>query len=159
MISIFIEINDMNYIDEIIDVAKSKNIKPNILIDGEKLTKNENYFRKLYNNGYDIAYGGKTKEDLKLFLKTLKTFNKNYTSYCMSINNEEKDFCSKENIKKLRTSYYYTNDIYLKTKSNLEKGSFYIYKENKYTLEELSTLLNFIKGKNIEITGISSILK
>ena len=44
------------------------------------------------------------------------------------------------------------------TKANLEKGEFYVFYENKNTLEEISALIKFIKGKNIDIVNINRLL-
>ena len=67
--------------------------------------------------------------------------------------------CKKEEINSLKTNNIYTKDILLNTKNNLEKGNFYVYKENKNTLKELSSTINFIEGKQLKIVSITNMLK
>ena len=50
------------------------------------------------------------------------------------------------------------NNIYANTKKVLKKGSFYIYKENKNTLDEINITLNYLKAKNINIVKINDLL-
>ena len=41
----------------------------------------------------------------------------------------------------------------------MEKGEFYVFYENKNTLEEISALIKFVKGKNIDIVNINKLLE
>lgn len=143
-VALFIYVDDYKYIDDIINVFNNKNVKVNIIMD-----KINNEFINKYNN-IEIIYTGNSSEEYN----NLKKINKDF--YCMSFNNEELNLC-KDNIK-LKTNYYFYKNILLNTKKSLEKGSFYVYKENKNTLDEITSVINFIKGKNIEIDSISNIL-
>ena len=51
------------------------------------------------------------------------------------------------------------DNILYNTKANLEKGEFYVFYENKNTLEEISALIKFVKGKNIDIVNINKLLE
>ena len=157
-ISLFIEVLDMKYIEDIIKISKEKNVKINLLMNGKVLDKNKDYFKELYNDGYEIIYNGNNKDDFNLYLSNIKTFNNGYKTFCMSTNNNELNFCKDKKIQRLKTNYYFNNNIFNNTKLNLENGSFYIYKENKKTLNELSAIVNYIRAKHIEIKSISEIL-
>ena len=55
--------------------------------------------------------------------------------------------------------YIYKDNILYNTKANLEKGEFYVFYENKNTLEEINALIKFVKGKNIDIVNINRLLE
>ena len=159
-VSLFIEIKDMSLLEKIIDISKNQNIKLNLIMDGKTLEKNKSYFEKLYLDNHDILYSGTTKEDLQTYIKTIKSFKSDKRLYCISYNEIDNiEICKKEKINTIKTSYYYDKNILLNTKTNFERGNFYIYKENNLTLKELNTLINYIKGKNINIVNITELLE
>ena len=73
--------------------------------------------------------------------------------------NSTLDKCFKNNFYVLKTNNIYKDNILYNTKANLEKGEFYVFYENKNTLEEISALIKFIKGKNIDIVNINRLLE
>ena len=157
-VSIFIEINDMKYIKDILNISKEKNIIINLLLNGKTLKNNEDFYYNIYKEGFEIVYSGDNKEDYNLFLKTMKKIDKSYKTFCMSINDNDMNYCKKNKIQRLKTYYYYNKNIFNNTKNNLENGAFYVYKENKNTLEELSATINYIEAKHILVKSISKIL-
>lgn len=159
-VSIFININDGSLIKEIIDIANSKDIKLNLIVSGSVLETHGEYLKTVYENGHEIIYGGLEENDFKKYIKIMKEYEKNARTYC--INTGIKDtlnMCKKEGINSLKTNNIYSKDIMLNTKNNLEKGNFYVYKENKNTLKELSSTINFIEGKQLKIVSITDMLK
>ena len=152
IISIFIKIDNMKYIKDIVEIANSKNVKLNILLDGKTLNDNKEYFIELYNEGHYIIYNGKDYDDLKLFLNVIND------TYCMKLDDNNLDFCLKESIQRLKTNYIYNDKILKNTKNDLEKGSFYIFKENKNTYKELSSVISYINAKHINIVNIHEAL-
>ncbi len=159
LVSLFIKIDSLDYFNDIEKVLEEKNTLANIITNGKTLSENKEYFLSLYNKGYEIVYNGTGVDDYRLYKKELKEMNKNAKVVCMSISEGDISFCEKEKVLKLKTSYYYNKDILLNTKKNLEKGSFIIYKENKNTLEEISSAINYINGKKLAIKPISEALK
>lgn len=159
-VSIFININDGSLIEDIIDLADTKNIKLNLIVSGSVLETHKEYLKEVYKNGHEIIYGGVEENDLKKYIKIMEYYEKAPRTYC--INTGIKDIlnmCKKEEINSLKTNNIYTKDILLNTKNNLEKGNFYVYKENKNTLKELSSTINFIEGKQLKIISITNMLK
>ncbi len=159
-VSLFININDGTLLEEIIDISKTKNIKLNLIVTGSVLETHKEYLKKLYNDGYELIYGGLEENDLKKYTKIMKEFNNNPRMYCINLGIKDTlNMCEKAKINSIKTDKNYTKDILLNTKTNLEKGSFYIYKENKNTLNELSSTINFIAGKQLKIMSITDMLK
>ena len=159
-VSLFINIKSLDLIESLINVSNNQNVKLNLLIDGKTLEKNKDLLKEFYNENYDIVYNGSNKEDLKLYIKTIKSFNKTDRMFCMSYNNiDNKNICSEEKINTLKTEYVYDKNVFSNTKNNFEKGGFYIYNENNVTLKELNTIINFIKGKNINVINVTEMIK
>ncbi len=159
-VSLFIEVKDLSLLEKIIYIANRNDTKLNILTNGKTLEKSKEYFKNLYIEGYDIIYNGNDAEDLKLYIKTIKSFDKNNRLLCMSYNNiDNKEICSKEKINTLKTNYVYDKNLLNNTIKSFEKGGFYIYKENNVLLKELSSLINYINGKNLNIVSASDIIE
>ena len=157
VVNIFLKVENLEYINDILKVYSSKNAHIDLLVNGKLISENKEYFKELYNNGYTILYNGTNEKDYKLFYKTIKDIDNKVDIYYMSIGNEELNIKSKAI--RLKTSYYYSNNILLNTQKNLEKGSFIIFKENKNTLEESSSVINYIKAKKIDIIDLKESLK
>lgn len=159
-VSIFIELKDLSLIKSIINISSNHNIKVNLLVDGKLLENNKEYLKELYLNNYDLVYNGTISEDLKLYNKLINSFDKDNRRLCMSyLKKDNLNICKKEKLNTIRTEYIYDKNIYINTKSNLEKGGFYIFKENDNTLREFNSLINYIKGKKLNIISISEMLK
>lgn len=158
-ISLFILVKDLTLLDKIINISDTYNIKLNILVSGKLLNKNKEYFKKLYLDNYDIIYNGNNKEDLDLYIKNIKSFSNNDRLFCMSYKDvDNKEICNNKKINTLKTNYIYDKNILNNTIKNFEKGGFYIYKENNILVNELSSIINYIKGKNQSIVNISDML-
>lgn len=159
-VSIFININDGTLIEDIISVSEQKKIKLNLIVTGSVLETHKEYMNKLYNKGYEIIYGGIEENDLKKYIKIMKSYENKPRSYCINLNIKDTlNMCKKEGLNSLKSSNIYSKDILLNTKNNLQKGGFYIYKENNITLKELSAAINFIEGKQLKIIPITEMLK
>lgn len=159
-VSLFININDGSLIKEIIEVSKNKNVKLNLIVTGSVLETHEYYLNELYNDGYEIIYGGGEENDFKKYTKIMKDFENKPRMYCINLGIKDTlDMCKKSKINSIKATNIYTKDVLLNTKTNLEKGSFYVYKENNNTLKELSSTINFINGKQLKIMSLTDMLK
>ena len=159
LVSVFIKVQSLDYMNEIIGIFEEKHLQTNLIITGKMLNENKEYFLSLYNKGYELIYNGASESDYMLFKKTLKEMSEKSKPICISLEGEELKFCQKDKSIRLKTEYFYNKNILLNTKKNLEKGSFIVYKENKNAVDEMSSTINYIKGKNLEIVTISKALK
>lgn len=159
-VSLFINVNDGTLLQDIIEVSENKNTILNIIVTGSVLETHKDYLKDLYDKGYEIIYGGVEENDFKKYTKIMKSFENKPRTYCINLGIKDTlEMCEKEKINSIKASNNYTKDILLNTKTNLEKGNFYIYKENNNTLKELSSTINFINGKQIKIMSITDMLK
>ncbi len=158
-VSLFININDGSLLDQITKISEQKKVKLNMIVTGSVLETHKDLMNKLYKNGYEIIYGGVEENDFKKYLKIMKNFESNPRKYCINLGIKDiLPMCKKENVNSLKTKNIYTKDILLNTKNSLEKGEFYVYKENNSTLKELSATINFIEGKELKIISITEML-
>lgn len=158
-VSIFININDGSLLKDIVNIAEYKSIKLNLIVTGSVLETYKNELKEIYDKGHEIIYGGLEENDLKKYISIMKEFNKKPNMYCINTGVKDNlDLCKEQNINTLKSDKIYTKDILLNTKNDLEKGSFFIYKENNITLKELSATINFILGKQIKIISITEML-
>lgn len=158
-VSLFININDGTLLEKIITIGNTKDIKLNIITTGSNLETYKEFLQKAYLDGFDILYGGLEENDFKKYLKIMKEFENSPRTYCINTGIKDTlEMCAKENVNSIKTDKIYTKDILLNTKNNLEKGSFFVYKENSNTLKELSATINHIEGKKIKIMSITEML-
>lgn len=159
-ISIFLNVNDGSLLEQIVEVARRKDVSLNLIVTGSVIETYKDFMNKLYDEGFEIIYGGVEENDFKKYLKIMKEFENKPRTYCINLGIKDiLDMCSKSDVNSLKTDKIFTKDILLNTKKTIEKGNFYVYKENANTLEELSSTINFIQGKQIKIVGISDMLK
>ncbi len=160
MISIFIKVNDLSYIEEITNKFNSNNIKINIITSGVTLEKNIDLFKNIYMKGNKIVYNGMGESDLEKFTNVMSSFNSNEKTYCMVLSsNEDLEYCKNKKINTLKAKYIFTKEIYHNTLVNLDKGNFYVYKENSLINDEINPLIKYIQAKNISIVDIEELLK
>lgn len=153
MISIFIKINDNSLVKDIVNIFDKNNVKVNLIVNN---LNNINEYLGYVKNGHYVLYSGESNKDLKEFKSTLNLEN----NFCISLyNNSTLDNCFKNNFYVLKTNNIYKDNILYNTKANLEKGEFYVFYENKNTLEEINALIKFVKGKNIDIVNINRLLE
>ncbi len=153
-LAIFIIIDDINNFKKI----KNKiNNNYSLLINGKTLKDNIDYIEKLSKEGYVINYINDNKDDFILFDQYKNKINT--SNICVTYLDDDMSYCKEKGYTRIKTKYYYTSNIYNNVLSNLENGSFYILRSNEKTLEEIGALSKYLKAKNIDIMGISVLLK
>ena len=158
-VSLFVNVIDGAYLKDIAEISKFKGVKINFIVTGSVLETHKDYFKGLYSDGYDIVYGGSEENDFKKYLSVMKDFNASERRFCAFLGSKDNlEMCSKSKINSIKPEYNFSYDIYLNTKKTLNKGNFYVYKESENTKNELSSVINYIAGKQIRIVSISEIL-
>ena len=147
---LFLIIDDIEYLKETIDKIDNN---LTLLVNGKTLKENIEYLKDLSTKGYTLGYIYEDTEDFKIYDKYIKKINED--RICVTIKEES---CPKDYIK-IKINNYYMNDIYTSTIKSLENGSFYLYRNNKKTVEKLPLLIKYIKAKNLDIKDISVLLK
>ena len=136
------------------------NIKINIITNGVTLEKNIDLFKNIYMKGNKIVYNGTSESDLDKFTDVLSSFNVNEKTYCIVLSsNETLEHCKEKKLNTLKAKYIFTKEVYHNTLVNLDKGNFYVYKENTLINDEINPLIKYIQAKNISIVDIEELLK
>ena len=154
-ISLLILVDNGYYLKEINKLASSKGVNLSFIVDVNVLEKNKGLFTELYSAGNDIFFGGKTKEELKKYISIMKDIDRNSSRYCVYLNSDIINICSKEKINSVKSNIFIEKNYLMNIKDFVEKGNLIILKENKALVKELSASINFIKAKGIEIIKVS----
>lgn len=139
-------------LEKIIKLTEYKNIKITIAITGEELKKNKDYFKILYNLGYDTVSLSSEGVDLKKYIKTMKKINKKSINYCLYYKNNNLKICNNKDINVIKTNIIINKDLYNNIKNNTRKGNILIL--NSFNNDELSPSINFVKAKGLKIKTI-----
>ena len=137
-IAFLLESDETNYINYL----KSNNIKCSLLVNKDNVSK-DSYFQQInndFNNYFDVE----------------KILNKNNTNICI-INRSNKEFCirNKKYLVEITYSFNNTNLVYIKNK--ITSGDIILVKSN-VTLDDLTYLVNYIKGKGLDIIYLSELI-
>ena len=158
-VSLFVNVIDGTYLKDIVSISKYKGVKINFIVTGSVLETYKDYMKEIYNDGFDIVYGGVEENDFKKYLSVMKEFQASERRFCVNLGIKDNlDMCMKSKINTIKPEFIYSFDMFLNTKKTLSKGNFYVYKENDKIKEELSPIINYITGKQIKIVSISELL-
>lgn len=149
-VTLFIDLTNLKYLNSINEFAKENDITLTYIINKNNL--DETVINSIIESGNDVVYKGNNEKELKLYLSLVKNLN---NSFCISIEEDNKELCLKHKINTLKTDNYFYKNIVVNTKKVLEKGEFIVLKENELVINELDILVKFIKGKNIKIEKIT----
>ena len=145
--SIMIDVKSFDYVDYFVNIAKDKNILINFIVDNNTINKHKDKLLDMEKEKFTILFKGNNIKDYK------NTFNNRYCVY-NDLNNML-EICGNEKINTLKTNKYYNKEALSGIKNNLEKGDLIILEENKKNLEELSSIINYINSKGLDIISIS----
>ena len=149
-------VDDVDFISSINDIALSKGVNLNYIVDGEILQDNKSLFYDLANNGNTILYGGNNKEDFNDFHKVIDDFKTD--TFCIYNDYDVIGICKDKGVNSVKTDFIYNKNFLLNIKNTLEKGNIYILKGNKYITSELSSIVSHINGKGIKILPLYDLL-
>lgn len=150
--------NDLN-LDRIIDILKENNTIANFFINYTYLNKNLNELRKeiinheVYSLGNNLEYS----PEVLIFSNNLieRTF-KNKANVCLSSNYNPKTIntCAENDNYTINTNVVNYNLL----KSSLESGNLIYLDSDTKSVNELDTIIMFIKSKGLQIIPISKLI-
>lgn len=162
-VSLIFKMKDTSYIEEIIDILKSKGLKSYFFLDYKDIN-NKSIINLLINNNMYISYLGNNykfnKSDILVVSEILRKVNKK-SIYCYSEgeNKDILDICSKEKIHTIIPSINTLSNPYHDIKSKLERGSIIKLDNNKNAVKELRYIINYINSKGYKIVDLDDLLK
>lgn len=152
-ISLVFRVSDCNNIDKILTILSDNNIKATFFIDGKiielypyivnSIIKQGHY---IGNYGYDMKYND---TDLSKTNKILKKYSNYDIRYCYT---DEVDYdilntCKNNKMNTIKPKYVYDNYLYDNIKKDLKKGNIYSLGTNNYIVNELDTMIKYIKQR------------
>ena len=143
-ISLVIDLDSLNYYEDMILIAEKENIELNLL------TNYNNYDNLKYTN--NILYKTNT-DDISNFKKKVNNF------YCVKTNDFDLlEYCKKEKINSIKMINYISSDLLINVKRMLDNGNIIFIKETNYNLKELLSTIKYIKSRGYNIVNIDKLL-
>ncbi len=152
-ISLVFRVSDCNNIDKILTILSDNNIKATFFIDGKVIELSPYIVNSIIkqghyigNYGYDMKYND---TDLSKTNKILKKYSNYDIRYCYT---DEVDYdilntCKNNKMNTIKPKYVYDNYLYDNIKKDLKKGNIYSLGTNNYIVNELDTMIKYIKQR------------
>ena len=147
---------DVNGLLAILDRNK---VNANFFVDGTFLEKNIILLKSMkkhelnilsYNNSYD-------KSLFETSISYLENILEKDVNYC--IGEEALKLCSKLKLHTIKPNLVIHNNLYREVKNNIDNAMIISIDINSYNLKELSSTIDYIKGKGYKIVLLSDLLK
>lgn len=161
-ISLLFIIKEDKYLEDLIDIAKNKNITINLFMTTDYLNNNISKLYKLtHSEIYNYGSNGTYQKDLIILGNNIINRNtKNTSSYCLTkeMFSNTLNICSKSKMHTIYPNKIINNNFYSNIKNDINSGDIILFELNKNMLEELNTITDFIKKKGINIVGLKELL-
>lgn len=162
MISLIFILDNDKYFNTINNILNSKEVIANYFVDYTYLINNSTMIKEIENHEF-YSYGDNgeyTPDNLLFSNNLLSRIRGNDAIYCLSsnINKDVLSLCSKNNLYTITPTVIGSINPYAMVKNNLSSGSIILLNMNNETINELSTIIDYIKGKGFKIGALSTLL-
>lgn len=163
-VSIILQVNSSNYLDEVLEVLSDNEINVNFFVDGNWLEENSDYLTKFITAGHDIgnlSYNLDYQNSSFPWMdNTIKKITQSQNNYCYNIEADKDtlDICSIYQNYTIRPSIMLSNNYLSKIKTLLKPGSIISLSLNKEVIKVLPTLSNYIKSKGLDIVTLKDLI-
>lgn len=162
MVSILFILDNDKRLDTINKILNSKGVSANYFVDYNYLVNNSTKIKDIKTHEF-YSYGdnGEYRPDNLLFSNNLiSRIKDNDAIYCLSLdmNIDTLKMCSNNNLYTIIPSIIGGNRPYTNVKTNLTSGSIILLELNNETINELSIIIDYIKGKGLSISPLSKLL-
>ena len=161
MVSIIFIMDNDKYLDDINKILSLKQVKANYFVTYSYLINNSTKIKDIDHEFYSYGDNGLYSNDNLLFSNNLLTRIKNNNAiYCLAKDMEENilNICNKNNLYTVTPSIIGSTNPYNTIKDKLTSGSIILLSMKKETMNELSTIIDYIKGKGLKIDTLSNLL-
>lgn len=162
MVSILFILDDDKYFDEINKVVNEKEVNVNYFVSYSYLINNSTMIKEVINNEF-YSYGDNgiyTPDNLLFSNNLISRIRGLEAKYCLTstMDREVLSLCSKNNLYTIIPTIVINNNPYNLVKNNLSSGSIILLDMNQETVNELGTIIDYIRGKGFKIEGLSKFL-
>ena len=146
-------------IKSLLNILNENKVSGNFFIDGTFLESNILTLKSMknhelnvlsYNNSYD-------KSLFETSISYLENIIEKDVNYCLG--EEVLKLCSKLKLHTIKPSLVIHNNLYREVKNNIDNSMIISIEINNYNLKELSSTIDYIKGKGYKIVLLSELLK
>ena len=162
MVSLLFILNNDKYLNYIEKILSSKGVFVNYFISYKYLIDNSTKIKEMTGHEF-YSYGddGKYTPDNLLFSNNLiSRISNNNAVYCLAqdMQTEILELCSKNDLYTITPTIIGGEKAYNAIKENLDSGSIILLTMNSETVKELTTIIDYIKGKGLKISPLSLLL-
>ncbi len=163
MVGLLFILDNNRYLEQIDKILTSKEITASFFVDYSYLVNNSTRIKEKTNYEF-YSYGkeGNYAPDTLLFSNNLiSRITKHNASYCLSTNLEKEvlELCDKNNLYTINPNIIATSTPYKVVKNHLTSGSMILLQMNQETVNELSFIIDYIKGRGYQLTSLSKLLE
>lgn len=162
MVSILFVLDNNKHLKELETIISNEEIVLNYFVTYEYLMTYSTKIKEMPNSEfYSYDDNGEYSPDSMLFSNNLLSRIKNKEAiYCLSPNMDKKvlNLCSDNNLYTITPNIIGGKRAYNEIKTNLNNGSIILLSMNNETIKELTIIIDYIKGKGLEIVGLSKLL-
>lgn len=162
MVSFLFVLDSNKYLGKVEDILDEKGVIANYFVGYKYLINNSTKIKEMENREF-YSYGdnGEYTPDSLLFSNNLiSRISNNNAIYCLSsdMNNNVLELCSKNDLYTIVPNIICDSSPYATIKEKLSSGSIILLAMNTETINELGTVIDYVKGKGYKIGGLSSLL-
>jgi len=161
-ISLIFKMYDTNYLDEILDILKTKNVKGTFFIVEDIVNNDIEVLEKIYLMGHsiEILSDNYSNASMKKANKILKSLLNNHGKYCYteSENNQILTSCQKNKMYTIIPNIITSNFPYTQIKNKVTGGSMLSFSNNITTIRELPSIINYLNQKGYKAVMLEQLL-
>lgn len=161
-VSIIIIVDDSSYVENILDVLNSKDVKATFFVSKNIINESIDLVDIIIKSGHKVEYKSDeyNVDEVLKYNDLLKVKTNNNLKFCYT-DEENITILSNCNYNKMHTIFpniITTNFPYSDVKRNLDSGSILSFKSNQHTLRELKYIINYINQKGFTIVNLDQII-
>ena len=164
MVSLIFIVNENNNITEILNILDSKNIIANFFVDGKWLENNNELLKEIINKGHNVgnlSYNMDYSNSAFSWMDTIiKKISKEKYGYCYSETENESNLqiCAMNKNLTIKPNLIVKNYPLKEIKEKITKGSIISLPSSKNVEQELSSIINYINSRGLEIVSLKELL-
>ncbi len=162
MVSLIFILTNNKYLTRLENILNKKEIVANYFIDYNYLINNSTKIKEMTNREfYSYGENGKYTPDNLLFSNNLiSRISNNEAIYCISNDRSTEilNICSKNNLYTIVPNIIGNQNTYTLIKNNISNGSIILMYMTPEIMNNLNTIIDYIKSKGYQIEGLSKLL-
>lgn len=162
-VSLIFKVEDMNYLEEVVDILKEKKVVATFFMDGEFVKNHMDFVESLSKSGYEIenlGYQGSYSEKFDWTNNMITSLTRKKPSYCYTDYKDSKvlDLCKMNSMYTIKPTVSPSSYPFLSVKKNLDNGNLFSFHLNETTVKELPSIISYIKQKGYDIVTIRELI-